>query len=145
MALTVHDLAFLGSLGSLLAILGSLYWAYELLGGQKGPMNLLPPTVTYSLMFGIGYGILLGWAFGILGGIGLGTILSVEGLRVARHQRLYGSSPLHNTPWFGVARGLVIGLASWPRFGGSFAALFSLFCSVVLYVVYWHRYAPTYD
>jgi hypothetical protein len=145
MTLTTHDLAFLGSLGSLLAILGSMYWAYELLGGQRGPMNLLTRTVSYSLMFGIGYGVLLGWAFGVLGGIGLGTILSVEGLRVARHQRLYGSSPLHNTPWFGVARGTVIGLASAPRFGWPFAALFGSFCSVTLFVVYWRRYAPTYD
>lgn len=145
MAFTAHEIALLNILGSVLAILGSIYWAYELLGGQKGPMNLLTRTVSYSLMFGLGYGILLGPAFGIIGGLGFGTILSLESLRVVRHQRLFGSSPLHHTPWFGAARGLVIGLASTPRFGWQFAALFGFFCCVSLFGIYWRGYAPTFD
>ena len=145
MVLSAHDVAAVNSVGSFLAILGSLYWAYELLGGQKGPMNGITRTVSYSLMFGVGYGLFLGPAFGVIGGLGLGTILSLEGLRVVRHQRLYGSSPLHNTPWFGTARGVVVGLASMPRFGWEFGALFGLFCGIFLYAIYWRRYAPTFD
>ena len=145
MSFTTHGIASLNILGSVLAILGSIYWAYELLGGQKGPMNLLTRTVSYSLMFALGYGVLLGPAFGIIGGMGFGMILSLENLRVIRHQRLYGSSPLHHTPWYGAARGFVIGLASTPRFGWQFGALFGLFCSVSLFGVYWRGYAPTFD
>src|SRR5438876_667201 len=40
--------------GSLLDVVGSLYLAYDLLGGQHGPLRLLTRAVTYSLVFGIG-------------------------------------------------------------------------------------------
>ena len=43
-----------------LDVLGSLYLAYDLLGGQHGPLRLLTRAVTYSIVFGIGYGIGLG-------------------------------------------------------------------------------------
>jgi hypothetical protein len=145
MYFSAHDIALFNLLGCLLAILGSMYWAYELLGGQKGPMNVLTRTVSYGLMFGVGYGLFLGPAFGIIGGIGFGMILSLENLRVVRHQRLYGSSPLHNTPWFGMARGVVIGLSSIPRYGWQFGALLGFFSSITLYVIYWRGYAPTSD
>jgi hypothetical protein len=145
MTFTAYQIAVLSLIGNGLAMLGSLYWAYELLGGQKGPMNGLTRTVSYGLLFGAGYGLFLGPAFGIVGGLGFGTILSLESLRVARHQRLFGSSPLHHTPWFGAARGAVIGLASLHRFGWRFGALFGLFCSLFLFAIYWRGYAPTFD
>lgn len=145
MVFSAHNIAALNLLGSALAILGSMYWAYELLGGQKGPMNLLTRTVSYGLMFGAGYAALLGPSFGVIAGVGFGTILSLESLRIIRYQRLYGSSPLHHTPWFGLVRGCVAGLASMPRFGWQFGALFGLFTSASLFVVYRRGYAPTFD
>jgi hypothetical protein len=41
----------------LLDVLGGLYLAYDLLCGQHGPLRLLTRAVTYSVIFGIGYGL----------------------------------------------------------------------------------------
>ncbi len=145
MTLSVHGLALIEGVGSLLVGLGSMYWAYELLGGQNGPMNLLTRTVSYSLMFGVGYGIVWGPWFGTIAGIGFGIFLSVEQLRVARHQRRFGSSPLNHLPSLGAARGVVLGCASIHPFGWQFALLFGLLSAAGLYLLYRLGYAPTFD
>ena len=36
-------------------VLGSLYLAYDLLGGQHGPLRLLTRAVTYSIIYGIDF------------------------------------------------------------------------------------------
>ena len=64
--------------GSCLDVLGSLYLAYDLLGGQHGPLRLLTRAVTYSIVFGVGYGIGLGAFFGLVSGCGTGTTLAIE-------------------------------------------------------------------
>lgn len=46
--------------GICLDVLGGLYLAYDLLGGQHGPLRLLTRIVTYSLVFGIGFGLGIG-------------------------------------------------------------------------------------
>ena len=56
-----HTLAAISITGTSLDVLGSLYLAYDLLGGQHGPLRLLTRAVTYSLVFGIGL-ILCGFA-----------------------------------------------------------------------------------
>jgi hypothetical protein len=61
-----HSVAAISIAGSTLDVLGSLYLAYDLLGGQHGPLRLLTRAVTYSLVFGIGYG--LGLFFGVVAG-----------------------------------------------------------------------------
>jgi len=43
-----HTLAAISIGGSSLDVLGSLYLAYDLLGGQHGPLRLLTRAVTYS-------------------------------------------------------------------------------------------------
>lgn len=55
-----HTVAAVSIAGSCLDVLGSLYLAYDLLGGQHGPLRLLTRAVTYSIVFGVGYGIGLG-------------------------------------------------------------------------------------
>ena len=57
-----HTLAAISITGTCLDVLGSLYLAYDLLGGRYGPLRLLTRAVTYSIIFGIGYG--LGLAMG---------------------------------------------------------------------------------
>src|SRR6202048_3541813 len=52
-----HIVAAISISGTCLGVLGSLYLAYDLLGGQHGPLRLLTRAVTYSILFGIGYGI----------------------------------------------------------------------------------------
>src|ERR1700756_4117284 len=79
-----HILAAVSIAGTCLDVLGSLYLAYDLLGGQHGPLRLLTRAVTYSILFGIGYGIGLGLFFGLASGIATGVTISIELNRAAR-------------------------------------------------------------
>ena len=90
-----HTVAAVSIAGTCLDVLGSLYLAYDLLGGQHGPLRLLTRAVTYSLVFGIGYGLGLGLFFGIVSGIATGITLSIEFNRAARGLDHY------SLPWEG--------------------------------------------
>jgi hypothetical protein len=79
-----HTVAAVSIIGTCLDVLGSLYLAYDLLGGQYGPLRLLTRAVTYSIVFGIGYGLGLGLFFALAAGIATGITLSVEFNRAAR-------------------------------------------------------------
>src|SRR5208282_4938825 len=50
-----HTVAAVSIAGTCLDVLGTLYLAYDLLGGQHGPLRLLTRMVTYSIVFGVGY------------------------------------------------------------------------------------------
>jgi len=84
-----HTVAAISIAGSCLDMLGSLYLAYDLLGGQHGPLRLLTRAVTYSIIYGIGYGIGLGLFFGFSAGIAIGVTTSIELNRVARGKEQY--------------------------------------------------------
>src|ERR1700690_703822 len=79
-----HTVAAVSITGSCLDVLGSLYLAYDLLGGQHGPLRLLTRAVTYSIVFGVGYGIGLGVFFGLASGIATGVTVAIELNRAAR-------------------------------------------------------------
>src|ERR1700686_3775937 len=79
-----HTVAAVSITGTCLDVLGSLYLAYDLLGGQHGPLRLITRAVTSSLVFGIGYGLGLGLFFGLTAGIATGITLSIELSRAAR-------------------------------------------------------------
>jgi len=144
-AIDHRTLAEVAMSGSILDAVGGLYLSYDLLGGQHGPLALFTRSASYTLFFALGYGIPFGLYFGVVTGIGLGIILAVELERVSRHQRLYGSSPLFNVPLFGVARGILFGVASLKAFGIEFGIIFGTLSAVVLGGVYYLRFAPTYD
>ena len=46
--------------GSSLDVLGALYLAYDLLGGEHGPLRTVTRGITYGVLFGAGYGLSLG-------------------------------------------------------------------------------------
>src|SRR5438445_12130789 len=79
-----HTVAAVSITGTCLDVLGSLYLAYDLWGGQHGPLRLLSRAVTYSLVFGIGYGLGLGPLFGVTAGITAGVTLAIEFNRASR-------------------------------------------------------------
>src|SRR6267143_3564556 len=79
-----HTVAAISITGTCLDVLGSLYLAYDLLGGQHGPLRLLTRAVTYSVVFGIGYGLGLGLLFGLASGIATGITLAIEFSRASR-------------------------------------------------------------
>ena len=122
-----HTVAAISIAGSCLDVLGSLYLAYDLLGGQHGPLRLLTRGVTYSIIFGVGYGIGLGAFFGFMSGIAVGITLAIELNRVSRgreHHSLFSDGLFASVRSLGVAIGL------YPIVGAEFALLFALIITV---------------
>jgi hypothetical protein len=78
MMLDKHAIALISIIGSSLDVLGALYLAYDLLGGEHGPLRTLTRGVTYGILFGVGYGIALGPVFGLTSGIAHGITLAWE-------------------------------------------------------------------
>src|SRR3954462_10544469 len=85
-----HTIALISIIGSSLDVLGALYLAYDLLGGEHGPLRTLTRVVTYGTLFGTGYGLALGPVFGLASGLAHGITLGWEYARASRHARPSG-------------------------------------------------------
>src|SRR6202162_1102435 len=137
-----HTVAAVSIIGTCLDVLGSLYLAYDLLGGQHGPLRLLTRAVTYSIVFGIGYGLGLGLFFGLAAGIATGITLSVEFNRAARGLDHYSS------PWEGVfsaVRELGFGAGLYRILGLRFAIAFAILITVGQILAYSRGMRPGMD
>jgi hypothetical protein len=84
MTIDRHTLAVVSIVGSSLDVLGAMYLAYDLLGGEHGPLRTLTRGVTYGVLFGAGYGLALGPVFGLSSGAAHGITLAWEFSRAAR-------------------------------------------------------------
>src|SRR5215469_533209 len=84
MTIDKHTLALVSIVGSSLDVLGALYLAYDLLGGEHGPLRTLTRGVTYGVLFGTGYGLALGPVFGLASGAAHGITLAWEYSRASR-------------------------------------------------------------
>jgi len=73
MTIERHTLALVSIVGSSLDVLGALYLAYDLLGGEHGPLRTLPRGITYGMLFGAGYGLAFGPVFGLASGVAHGS------------------------------------------------------------------------
>lgn len=122
-----HALAIVSIIGSSLDVLGALYLAYDLLGGEHGPLRTLTRGVTYGIIFGTGYGLTLGPVFGLASGAAHGITLAWELARAARRGQKPGF-------WYDVAMsairggGFAIGASFLfgPAFGIAFGVLSTL-------------------
>jgi hypothetical protein len=84
--ITTRTLAIISIVGSSFDVIGSLYLAYDLLGGEHGPLRTLTRSVTYGVLVGVGFGVFLGPVFGLATGVTTGLTLSWEFTRAARNQ-----------------------------------------------------------
>ena len=84
MTIDKHTLALVSIVGSSLDVLGALYLAYDLLGGEHGPLRTLTRGVTYGALFGAGYGLALGPVFGLASGVAHGITLAWEFSRASK-------------------------------------------------------------
>ena len=137
-----HTVAAISITGTCLDVLGSLYLAYDLLGGQHGPLRLLTRAVTYSIVFGIGYGLGLGLFFGLAAGITTGITLAIELNRAARGRDHY------SLPWealFSAIRGLGIGAGLYRLLGFGFAIAFAILITVGQVFAYSRGMRPALD
>ena len=118
-----HTVAAVSISGSCLDVLGSLYLAYDLLGGPHGPLRLLTRAVTYSILFGLGYGLGLGLLFGVSAGLATGITLAIELNRASGHRDHY------SLPWealFSAIRAAAFSAALYPQVGRNFAILYGI-------------------
>lgn len=137
-----HTLAGISITGSCLDVIGSLYLAYDLLGGQHGPLRWLTRAVTYSIVFGVGYGAGLGLFFGLAAGLATGFTVSIELNRVAQGLDHY---PLRWEAVFAAIRGLGFGVGLHRIVGFRFALAFAALITVGQIVGYARGMRPGLD
>jgi hypothetical protein len=137
-----HTVAAISIGGSCLDVIGSLYLAYDLLGGRHGPLRLLTRAVTYSIVFGIGYGLGLGLFFGLSAGIATGLTLAIEFNRAARGLEHY------SLPWealFSTIRGASFAVGLYPSVGARFAIAFGFLSALGQVIAYSRGMRPAAD
>ncbi len=142
MTIDNHTLALISIVGSSFDVLGALYLAYDLLGGEHGPLRTLTRGVTYGVLFGIGYGLALGPVFGLASGFAHGITLAWEFSRASRH----GPKPgfWHDTAMSAI-RGLGFALGAAYRYGVPFGITFGVFSTAGQVVAYRFGMRPTVD
>jgi hypothetical protein len=137
-----HTIAAISISGSSLDVLGSLYLAYDLLGGRNGPLRLLTRAVTYFVVFGIGYALGLGLFFGLVAGLATGVTLAIELNRAARGLNHY------SLPWealFSSIRSAGFAIGLYPTVGVRFAIAFGLLATVGQVIAYSRNVRPSLD
>jgi hypothetical protein len=137
-----HTVAAISIAGTCLDVLGSLYLAYDILGGRQGPLRLLTRAVTYSIVFGVGYGIGLGVFFGLVSGAATGITVAIELNRAARGLKHYSLA------WegvFGAIRAFGFGAGLYRILGLNFAIAFSLLITAGQIVAYSRGMRPATD
>ena len=142
MTLDHHILALIAIVGSSLDVLGAMYLAYDLLGGEHGPLRTLTRGVTYGALFGLGYGLGLGPVFGLLAGAAHGITLAWELSCASR-------GLLKPTFWFDTAmsaiRGAGFALGGAYLYGPAFGAVFGTLSMLGQVVAYRIGIRPTMD
>jgi hypothetical protein len=137
-----YTLALISIIGSALDVLGAMYLAYDLLGGEHGPLRTLTRAVTYGALFGTGFGLALGPVFGLASGLAHGLTLAWEYSRASRHEREQGF-------WLDTAmsaiRGCGFALGAWYAFGARFGLTFGVFSTVGQAIAYRFGIRPTVD
>ena len=142
MMIDKHTLALIGIVGSSLDVLGTLYLAYDLLGGEHGPLRTLTRGVTYAVLFGGGYGLALGPVFGLASGLAHGITLAWEFSRASKHRPQQGF-------WYDAAmsaiRGLGFALGAAYLYGDTFGVTFGALSTVGQVLAYRVGIRPTMD
>jgi hypothetical protein len=142
MTIDKHLVALISIVGSSLDVLGALYLAYDLLGGEHGPLRTLTRGVTYGVLFGAGYGLAFGPVFGLASGVAHGITLASEYSRASRHRPKPGF-------WYDAAmsaiRGGGFGLGFAYLYGGAFGVVFGVLSTVGQVIAYGAGIRPTID
>lgn len=137
-----HTIALISIIGCSLDLLGAMYLAYDLLGGEHGPLRTLTRAVTYGGLFGLGYGLGLGPIFGLAAGATAGVTLSWEFSRAAKHRPKPGF-------WYDLAMSAIraagYGLGVAYLYGARFGISFGILSTVGQVFAYRIGVRPTID
>jgi len=137
-----HTIAALAITGIGLDLLGGIYLAYDLLGGQHGPLRLLTRLVTYSVVFGIGYGLGFNLLFAIAAGLTTGVTIALE-LHYTSRSR--GHYPFGWEACFSAIRGVGFGVGLYQDAGAAFAIAFGLIITIGQIMAYARGIRPSMD
>ena len=137
-----HTLALISIVGGALDMLGALYLAYDLLGGEHGPLRTLTRAVTYGVLFGSGYGLALGPVFGLVSGLAHGITLAWEFSHASRHAPKPG---FWMDTGMSAIRGSGFALGASHSFGAAFSITFGTLSTVGQAIVYRFGIRPTLD
>jgi hypothetical protein len=142
MTLDPHTVALISIVGSSLDVLGTLYLAYDLLGGEHGPLRTLTRGVTYGALFGTGYGLAAGPVFGLASGLAHGITLGWEFSRESRN--------LPKPGWrfdalMSAIRGFGFALGAAHNLGAAFGITFGLLSTIGQTLAYRFGIRPTID
>ena len=74
-------------LGMLLDAAGGLFLAYDLLGGEKGPLSTFTRMFTYSVLSVLFYGLAMGLRFGLIVGVSIGSCLGLHLERLGKDKK----------------------------------------------------------
>lgn len=142
MTIDKHTLALISITGSSLDVLGAMYLAYDLLGGEHGPLRTLTRGVTYGALFAAGYGLAMGPVFGLVSGVAHGLTLALEFSRASRG----GSKPgfWHDTAMSAI-RGAGFGIGAAYLYGAVFGILFGAMSVLSQVIAYQLGIRPTLD
>src|ERR1700759_653845 len=137
-----HTIALISIIGCSLDLLGTLYLAYDLLGGDHGPLRTLTRAVTYGVLFGSGYGLGLGMIFGLAAGATAGITLGWEFSRAAKDKPNPGF-------WYDLAMSAIrasgYGLGFSYFFGPGFGIVFGILSTACQVLAYRIGMRPTID
>ena len=142
MTVDKHTLALISIIGSTLDVLGALYLAYDLLGGEHGPLRTLTRAVTYGALFGTGFGLALGPIFGLAAGAAHGITLAWEYSRAARHEPKSG---FWRDTAMSAIRGCGFALGASYAFGALFGTTFGALSTAGQAIAYQAGIRPTVD
>ncbi len=137
-----HTIALISIIGCSLDVLGALYLAYDLLGGEHGPLRTLTKAVTYGVLFGVGFGLGLGAIFGLAAGATTGVTLGWEFSRAAKERPRPGF-------WYDVAMSAIraagYGLGVSYLYGARFGIVFGVLGTAGQVFAYRIGIRPTID
>jgi hypothetical protein len=142
MTIDKHTLALISIIGNSLDLLGALYLAYDLLGGEHGPLRTLTRGVTYGALFGGGYGLALGPVFGLATGVTTGITLAFEFSHASKGRPKLG---FWNDAAMSAIRGAGFAVGGAYLYGGAFGATFGALSTVGQVVAYRVGIRPTLD
>jgi hypothetical protein len=137
-----HLLAGVSIAATCLDVLGTLYLAYDLLGGEHGPLRVVTRAVTYSIVFGMGYAIGLGFFFGVVSGVATGVTVAIELNRTARTGGHY------SLPWeafFSAVRGAAFAAGLYRLVGLRFVVAFGILITGGQVIAYSRGMRPALD
>ncbi len=142
MSIDRHTLALVSIIGSSLDVLGALYLAYDLLGGEHGPLRTLTRGITYGMLIGVGYGLALGPVFGLACAVPHGLTLAWEFSRASRG----GPKPGF---WYDTAMSAIraagFGLGTAYLYGAAFGITFGALSAVGQAIAYRFGMRPAVD